>query len=187
MTLQGNAEPSVVEKERRCIELASRIMMRDVDDRTLTRRFKDMLAEPFEDIIGMIFLPIFILFSPYSIYHVLKSHRESKNYKLKLQNRYKNYDDLIRNFSDLWSRYGLDLNQYGVQEVVLAKCLSDWLRILYGNRYYYSYDEIIELFNQEERAQGRVMSEMYQDGLMVNLVHWRIVVAERIIEGAPRY
>jgi hypothetical protein len=89
--------------------------------------------------------------------------------------------------SELWGKYGLPVGQFVSEEDLLADCISKWLSVLFGERYYYSPSEIIEQFHAESKRQGKRMNDMLNRGMRVNMRHWRSVVVQNITQGAPIY
>lgn len=179
-------QESILNKERRCIRLANDIILSRYQGKSLLSDLRESILDPFKGG-GLLVFPIMVLIAPLGTYDAVCTYlkREKKRNEIKL--REKNHTEALRNVHQLWLKYGLSVDQFISEEHLISDCLSEWLEILFGKRYYYSSSEIIEKFNEESEKQGKVMNNMRNQGVRINLEHWRSVVVRNITQDAPLY
>lgn len=178
---------SVFERERQCIDLANTILRRRMDIHTFRSYVYRSVIEPLGDPLAWILLPLVLLLLPYSVYEAFVAYKQHRAHWEELIARARDHVAPHHDMAALWDRFGLPAIDFLTQEDVLAECLSGWIAILYGGSYSLSTSEIIQVFNEESKRQGRVMNEGYERGLKLNLANWRIGAVRKIVENAPPY
>ena len=177
---------SILDKERRCIRLASSIMLGTYHDDSLLSDLRRSLVGPFKGA-GILILPFVVLIAPFGIYEAVYSYRKREKERKEIESRERNHVVPLRSLPELWGEYGLSVDQFVSEEHLIADCLSEWLAILFGESYYYSPSEIIEQFHEESKRQGKIINDMYSRGGHINMEHWRSVVVRHITQDAPMY
>lgn len=183
----GDAGLSVMERERRCVELANSIMLQRIDTKSLGSCMYETIVVPFKDPLAWILLPLVLLLLPFSAYEAFVAYRQNRAKWEELLNRARNHVAPCHDMAVLWNHFGLRAIDFLKEEDILAQCLSDWMTILYEGSYSLSAKEIVQLFNEESKRQGKAMNDGYAQGLKLNLANWRIGAVRNIVENAPPY
>ena len=178
---------SLLDKERMCIRLASNaILVSQYPENLLLSELRKSMFDPFKGA-GMLAYFLIILFSPLTLYDAIKNYIHQRRWRQIIESRENNHVIPIQNLPELWGKYGLSNERFVSEEHALAECLSVWLKILYGDSYFYSTDEITKKFHAESARQGRLANSVRSRGGHINMEHWHSVVVRHIVQDAPPY
>ena len=185
---------TITEKEKQCILLTA--------DHNVPRQkpsiFKDIvksLKEPFTEQpiwLMLLSLLLYILLFPVTVYEIIKEYKNNKAEYENLVDKFYNFNGYRgeKHIAGFWNEYGLEPLSFDgrEKEKKLADCLIAWITILYDEPFYVSSDEIITMFEKEQKEQGEAYNEAYEkSGTRLNFVNWRVVVVDDILNLLPNY
>lgn len=184
---------NTIEKEKRCLAITERYCVPEKP--SISKRIVDLLKQAINEeprCLLPLFLTFHVLLAPISIYEQIKWHRQDKKEYSNIQDKFLNFSGHKgeKNILELWYEYGLKpLNFIGDEkELILAQCLSDWIKILYEQKYHIDSEEIINMFKIQQKKQGKLYNEAYSNsGVRISLADWRVVVVDNILTSLPDY
>lgn len=185
MGIQSKDVVSTLERERRCIEVATTIIVQRLPQESLSRQILRALLGDL-GLWNILWLPIIIVVAPFQIRQSYGEHKKRETERKTLEDGAANHLHPIRNAGVLWENYGPRVDG-GFSDEDILRCLSEWMRLLFDGEYYYSPEQIRVLFDEASRRQGQAYNSAAKRGIKLNMRNWRFGVVARLWEEAPDY
>jgi hypothetical protein len=173
-------------RERRCIDLAAAMKLRNSTSKSLGAHIFEATFGALRDPLAIILLPLILIALPYTIWEGVRFYRNEQKELRKIRDAAPGHSTPFGSIAALWSKFGLSARGEADDDQVLT-CLMAWFAVLYDGDQALGESEIRHRIAEAEQRQGEIINRVYAQGGRITMESARSSAIRQLLADAPEY